>query len=483
MSKLLLPDQLSELRLLEAAIEMMPDFESAARAVVVRVATVLATSVALVERRGSTWNVLADTLDVPAATLAQVTRRLDEAARPSKTASSVRAVFADTTWTCLSVGTSVRRPLWLLCEGDWTLSTPMLLQLAARLTSALAAAARSGSAAARRVRRMQVLARRLARTTEPERVYQLIVDACAEIVNAEKASLALADEEQKSLAIVATHGYPAVLVKQLRFPPNVGIIGTVFRSRRAVRVADVRRVAIAQRPRLRYRTRSFIAVPFVAADRALGVLSVADRQDGREFSRHDLAALRAVSGIVSLALDRVRTVAIAEARERDAAIDAVTGLFTRRYFFARLEEEVARARRDNTPLTMIMIDIDNFKTLNDRLGHQAGDALLRAVGDLVRRAVRVFDVCARYGGDELAVLMPGVGGERSEQVAERIRDELERRHLPNVSWAQDLTMTASFGVAGAAVRTGEELIALADQALYASKQSGKNVVRRAPSDL
>ncbi len=483
MSTLLLPDQLAELQLLEAAIGMMPDFESAASAVVSRVATVLAVRVALVERRGSTWTVLADTSDVPAAAVAAVTRRLDESARPSRPDPSVRAVAADTTWTCLSVTASVRRPLWLLCEGDWTLSTPMLVQLAARLTGALAAAARSGTAAARRARRMQCLARRLARTTEPERVYQLIVDACADIVGAEKTSLALPDEEGKALAIVATRGYSPVLVKHLRFRPSVGIIGTVFRSRRAVRVADVRRVAAAQRPRLRYRTRSFIAIPFVAGDRALGVLCASDRQDGREFSRHDLAALRAVSGIVCLALDRVHTAAVAASRERDAAIDSVTGLFTRRYFFARLEEEVARARRDNMPLTMVMVDIDDFKSLNDHLGHQAGDALLRAVSDLVRRAVRVFDVCARYGGDELAVLMPGLSAERSEQVAERIREELERRRLPGVPWAEDLTLTASFGVATAAVRTGEELIALADRALYASKQAGKNRVGRAPQRL
>src|SRR5439155_24013939 len=95
-------------------------------------------------------------------------------------------------------------------------------------------------------------------------------------------------------------------------------------------------------------------------------------------------------------------------------------LFNRPYFLTRLDEEVERARRQATPLTVVVLDVDDFKQLNDRLGHLVGDGVLRVVGEVLRRSVRLFDVCARHGGDEFAILMPGSSPENSCQIAERI---------------------------------------------------------------
>jgi len=124
-------------------------------------------------------------------------------------------------------------------------------------------------------------------------------------------------------------------------------------------------------------------------------------------------------------------------------------------------------------VALLMIDIDNFKGINDRFGHLAGDLVIRGVGDILKRSVRRFDLCTRFGGEEFAIVMPGSGPENSAPVAERIRQRIEAFRPPDTELA-DLRVTASIGMAvsqGASVR---ELIARADQALYEAKQAGKN---------
>jgi len=300
-------------------------------------------------------------------------------------------------------------------------------------------------------------------------MYQMTMDACARAVGATKGSLTIYNDDQRSLAVAATFGYPDILVRHLTFRPGTGIIGTVFRTQQARRVEDIRRVTDGPGARLRYRTPSYMAVPLAGCDRPLGVLCVSDRQDGRPFSVEDLTTLRALAGVASLALERARALELASAREHDAAIDPLTGLFNRRYFHARLDEEIERARRQSIPLTLAMVDIDEFKEYNDRLGHQAGDTLLRAVADALRRSVRVFDVCARIGGDEFTILMPGGTDESRYRIAARVREEIQR-YKPH---AMDLPVSVSIGIHSGTPATAAELLTLADEALYVAKRAGK----------
>src|SRR6185369_555767 len=116
----------------------------------------------------------------------------------------------------------------------------------------------------------------------------------------------------------------------------------------------------------------------------------------------------------------------------------------------------------------------------DRLGHLGGDAVLRVVGDVLRRSVRLFDVCARFGGDEFAILMPGSSSDSSAQIAERIRQDVEGSRPPLAAWSADLKITSSIGIATGSDISGEDLLARADQALYAAKRDGKNRVRLSP---
>src|SRR4029077_8455043 len=140
-----------------------------------------------------------------------------------------------------------------------------------------------------------------------------------------------------------------------------GIIGSVFKSGRPLCLADVRRHNPAVPPRRRYHTHSCIAMPLRGSSGVLGVVSVADRLDGRVFDRRDLRAIHYVAMVAYLALERASAAAQAQASLRAASTDGLTTLFNRWHFEMRLEEEVERARRHAAPLTLLMLDLDNLK--------------------------------------------------------------------------------------------------------------------------
>ena len=258
-------------------------------------------------------------------------------------------------------------------------------------------------------------------------------------------------------------------------------MGSVYQKGAPMLVEDLTMVpGLRRRPR--YRTNSFIAVPISAGSEVLGVVCVADRLDNKAFDRVDLSNLRALTAPAALALARERARRDADEFAKAAVMDPVSGLFNRRYFQERLEEELDRARRHNTTVALLMIDIDDFKGINDRFGHLAGDLVIRGVGDILKRSVRRFDLCTRFGGEEFAIVMPGSGPENSLPVAERICQRIEGFKPADAELAE-LHVTASIGMAVAPGLSGRELIARADQALYKAKQAGKNrVVQWQPPD-
>jgi diguanylate cyclase (GGDEF)-like protein len=153
--------------------------------------------------------------------------------------------------------------------------------------------------------------------------------------------------------------------------------------------------------------------------------------------------------------------------------DEVTRLYNRRFYSVRLEEEVARYRRFGHPLSLVLIDLDDFKTINDELGHQGGDETLRGVAEVLMKSSRGIDVICRYGGDEFAVLLVETPRSGAALYAERIREVLS-----SASFSHGRQVSASLGVASLPEDTtgSDELIRLADEALYAAKRAGKNRV-------
>ena len=169
-----------------------------------------------------------------------------------------------------------------------------------------------------------------------------------------------------------------------------------------------------------------------------------------------------------------------------AMVDGLTGLFMRRYFDARIEEEIERSKRYGTPFSVVMMDVDDFKKLNDEHGHVIGDRVLRAIANVVKAQMRGVDTAARYGGEEIALILPRTDMLSAYNVGERIRAAIfEQRVTTDSEPPRVLGVTASFGIAAypeSKAASGEDLVRRADRALYRAKKTGKNRVELYWSD-
>jgi len=168
--------------------------------------------------------------------------------------------------------------------------------------------------------------------------------------------------------------------------------------------------------------------------------------------------------------------ALQETLREQSTHDALTGLYNRRYLEEVLERELVRAEREQYPLSMIMGDLDHFKAVNDRCGHQAGDEILRVFGHLLRQHARGSDICCRYGGEEFLLVLPGMSEASAVERAEQLCVAMAA--APVRCGSGSIAVTVSFGVSTCPRdgRTGDELIAAADAALYAAKAAGRNRV-------
>lgn len=184
--------------------------------------------------------------------------------------------------------------------------------------------------------------------------------------------------------------------------------------------------------------------------------------------------------VTSIEQEKQSLLAAKDELERISFVDGLTGIANRRYFDEFLRREVERAAREQTPLSLIMIDIDFFKAYNDTYGHLAGDDCLKQVASSLRNTVRrPTDLVARYGGEEFAVILPNTSLEGAIRVAEKLRQNIEALKLPHLGSPQEGCLTISLGVASSSTETKDiptTLIAKADSALYSAKRSGRNRV-------
>jgi len=223
----------------------------------------------------------------------------------------------------------------------------------------------------------------------------------------------------------------------------------------------------------------------LAAVASLGYLLAVSVPNNREITPNTVA----IVGVNLTALVLLAYVAMVIAREqrraRDAAIrlstiDSLTGLYNRTYYFAAVDREIARSARSNRGFCLLMMDLDELKSINDKYGHYFGDRVLRGVGEVVRIGVRKIDTAARYGGDEFVALLPETDPTGAHVLAEKIRIGVTELDI-TVAGAR-INASLSVGVVSFPEdgRTSDELMISADQAMYASKRSGKNRVMGLP---
>jgi diguanylate cyclase (GGDEF)-like protein len=212
-----------------------------------------------------------------------------------------------------------------------------------------------------------------------------------------------------------------------------------------------------------------LLLPLSTAGTMVGLVEFVSRHGGRPFHAGEIALLRTMANQAASALEHARLVR----QLRDAAeTDLVTGVYSHRHLQDRVRQETARAARSHAPLSVLMVDLDDFKLVNDRHGHQAGDRVLRAIAGALRAAVRTSDVVARYGGDEFVVLMPDTDTEEAERVAQRAVDAVASLAHPMAD-GSDVHVSCSVGLAihPRDGRSGKALLRAADAAMYAQKRS------------
>ncbi|MDY0341057.1 MAG: sensor domain-containing diguanylate cyclase [Coriobacteriia bacterium] len=304
-------------------------------------------------------------------------------------------------------------------------------------------------------------------------VTSLIVDGANGILGAEISAVYLFEHRDWTLHLRASQGrleeyfHPSV-------PVSETLLGVAFREG-FVQQADVTEGAgLAEWTVRPEEVRSQAAMPLRSGDSVIGVLLIASATY-RELTQAEHDRLQVIANQSSLALQNAL---LHEELERLSVTDRLTELYNHGYLHSRLDEEIERAMRFGHRLSVIMLDIDDFKQFNDQYGHPKGDTVLRAVSSIVRQNLREIDVAARYGGEEFVVVLPETDVAGALAVAERIRVSAEA--FPHITGdhGERTTQTISLGVATYPVHAsdGASLIEAADQAMYWAKRSGKNRV-------
>ncbi|MCU1602336.1 MAG: diguanylate cyclase [Frankiales bacterium] len=307
------------------------------------------------------------------------------------------------------------------------------------------------------------LAEQIERTDDSSSVARTLLDAAVTTYGFPR-GVVLASAEGH-LPVLASYGLDEDLARRPGRPGPSLVIKQAHDAKQTVLVRGLDVEADPWLARLLPGANNLVVVPLSAEGRSLGAL-VVEHTSGIRIQRRVVTGLERSASYAALAL---RNAWLLEQVQRLAATDGLTKIANRRTFEATLEREVARATRSAEHVSLVMVDIDHFKALNDTHGHQAGDEVLRNVAAALSCECRDFDTPARYGGEEFAIILPGCGPEEARDIAERLRRSVSQ--APSI-----VPITASAGVATYPSHAGDAdtLVRAADEALYRSKHAGRN---------
>lgn len=312
-----------------------------------------------------------------------------------------------------------------------------------------------------------------------ERIANICVKEIINLVGARFASLYILDETNHILHL-RKYNHPFLINKIVSLnqnPPSPMVMAV--RSKQLILVGNIdthKKPIIKKSQRAfaeHYETKNCVIAPLICQDKVVGVLNLADKIGSNNFSLRDIELIELFSQLVGASIGNIK---LFEKIQRQATTDGLTGLANYKTFYDILEKELWRSRRYGGQISLIMIDIDNLKKLNDTYGHRVGDKVIKEISRRIRACVRQVDTAARYGGDEFAVILPNTLLSDAIVAAERMVDEVsntpiiwKNEHIP-------LSISVGLGQYGAE-STPEEITSCSDKALYAAKQAGRNTVR------
>jgi diguanylate cyclase (GGDEF)-like protein len=365
--------------------------------------------------------------------------------------------------------------------GSWSAGDPPAAEVIAHLQAARGAPATSDADEAQQQR---TTSQRLAILTdivktansilEPRKVIEVIMGRVQQLIPSEAWSMLMVDEERQELTFELALGEKGKDLSAFRVKIGEGIAGWVAQTGKPTIVNDVARdPRFARRfdSETQFKTRSMLCAPLISRGRIIGVVQVINRLGG-QFTKGDLEMLLTLVDPCAIAIENA---ILFQRTEQLTITDDLTRLFNSRYLNLYIEREIKRCKRHGIPLSVIFLDLDGFKGVNDRHGHLAGSRTLTEVGGILVEAVRESDILARYGGDEFVVVLPETPPSGALVIAERIRRSIEA-HTFLKDQGLEAHISASFGISSYPdhALTPEGLIQKADQAMYRVKERDKN---------
>lgn len=307
--------------------------------------------------------------------------------------------------------------------------------------------------------------------TDSEELLKFVLTHAIEVLDAERGSIMLLDDQTDELIIKVASGgrYRAFTSPPVKL--GQGICGIVASEGKGIICNDgFKDTRFSNFDSLMpvEDIITLICAPLKFKEGTIGVINIVNKRGGGMFSDTELSLLNLIASQAAVTIENNKLYEL-------SITDGMTRLYVHRYFQARLSEELLRARRYGLSLSLIMIDIDNFKKFNDNYGHQVGDKVLQKVAQTIKETVRTgVDIPCRYGGEEMSVILPETRDDEALFTAERIRERISEIRVPHPSG--DLKITVSIGVASYPIHSHdrESLIKVADKALYESKANGKN---------
>lgn len=303
--------------------------------------------------------------------------------------------------------------------------------------------------------------------TDLKATLSAIVDATVDLTDADYASVVLFDEDGRVLEEFENLCDLKPLSKRMR---SGGITQHIVSTMKPVFVSDILEHEATNPELKKSGIRSYVGMPLMGDDRVGAVLYVYSTRS-HAFDRYQ-KMLTIMARFAELA---VRNADLVQKMKTLAIRDGLTGLYNYRYFYERLDEEAERVHRSGSPLSVVFVDLDDFKFINDTFGHPSGDIALRHFATVCKRMVRSSDVVARTGGDEIVMLLPSTTGEEARQAVRRIRDALRVSPIcfsDSAEPGQALTLTMSAGVASYPEDSADvrQLVKMADERLLEEKR-------------
>lgn len=314
---------------------------------------------------------------------------------------------------------------------------------------------------------------------ELKELADFVTRKAVEIAEAEKASIMLVDNKANELVLEGAKG---LAEEKTARHMKIGelIAGWVAQQGEVLLVKDIdtdpRLQMLTKKPRPGYRTKSFVSLPLKTNSHVIGVMNVTDKLAGTGiFDENDLKYL---SLLAYQTVAQIQGIRLLEKLSSLAVTDPLTGLFNHRYFQELVNSEIIRCQRYKHALSLIMFDVDFFKSFNDNYGHLEGDRVLKLVAQILLQNVRKVDIVCRYGGEEFMIILPDTDVKGASFVSEKIRSSAEKIELTNGAGRElKRSITLSGGVAG--YKQGwskDDFIHKVDEALYKAKSGGRNRV-------